>query len=185
MSAKTKKKADALAVPVPATREGAEELLGSIGQLQREISTIENKMNDKLAVVKAEAEQAAAEFNRMIDAKFKALHAWAEVHRDELLEGGGKTAHLATGDLSWRTTPPSVRVADGKVALHSLKFFKLERFIRTKEEIDKDAILADPKAVLHVKGITVTQREEFVAKPFSSEIERAEPAKVTVSEVKS
>ena len=41
----------------------------------------------------------------------------------------------------------------------------------------KDLILAEPEAVDHIKGISITQKEEFVAKPFESEIERAEPAK--------
>ncbi len=181
----TKKKTEALAVPVPSTREGAEELLGTIGRLQREIARIEARMNDKLADIKTEHEQLAAGLNEEIDAKFKALHAWAETHRDELLTGNGKTAHLATGDLSWRTTPPSVHITNLKVVLQALRRFDLGRFIRSKEEVDKEAILAEPQAVRLVKGISVTQREEFVAKPFESEIERVEPVKTTVTEATS
>ena len=53
----------------------------------------------------------------------------------------------------------------------ALKSFGLERFLRTKEEIDKTAILAEPDAVEHIKGISITQREEFVIVPFETKLE--------------
>ena len=177
--AKTKK-TQALVVAVPKTQAEAEQLLGDIGRMQRVVSGIELRMNDQLSEIKTAHEQEAQPYNAEIDAAFAALHAWAEAHREELLRAGGKTAHLATGDLSWRRTPPSVRVTKPDVVVEALKRLGLGDFVRTKEEVNKEAVLADPSAVKAVKGITVTQREEFVARPFESEIEKAEPAKATV-----
>ncbi len=174
------KKAAALAGPVPKTRPEAEQLLADIGRLQRSVTGIECRMNDRLAEIKAKYEQEAQPLNSELDAKFQALHAWAEGHREELLRGGGKTVHLATGDLSWRRTPPSVRITKAPVVLEALRRLGLKDFIRTKEDVNREAILADPTAVKGVKGISVSQREEFVAKPYESEIEKVEPAKATV-----
>lgn len=178
--ATTKKKAAALTVPVPRMQAEAEQLLGDIGRLQREVAGIELRMNDALAGIRATAEQEAQPLNEGIETKFEALHAWAEAHRDELLKPGSKTAHLATGDLSWRVSPPSVSLRKTDKVIEALKSLGLTRFIRTKEEVAKDLILAERAAVEGVKGISITQKEEFVAKPHASEIEKVEPAKTTV-----
>ena len=47
----------------------------------------------------------------------------------------------------------------------------LKRFIRTKEEINKEAILDEPEVVASVKGISITQKEDFVIVPFETELE--------------
>ena len=39
--------------------------------------------------------------------------------------------------------------------------------------MDKEAILAEPDAVEHIKGITVSQKEEFVIVPFEAELQQA------------
>ena len=51
--------------------------------------------------------------------------------------------------------------------METLKRLKLERFIRTKEEINKEAILNEPKAVVGVAGIKVNSGiEDFSIIPF-------------------
>lgn len=175
MSKSTRIKTDSIAAP--ASQAEAEKLLAEIGGLQREVMRVEHAMNDELAAIKDRHEKLAQPLNAEIDAKFSALHIWAEANRQELLKGKSKTAKLATGELLWRTTPPSVRISGGEVVLERLKQLGMNDLIRTKEEINKEAVLADPARVEGVKGITITQREEFVAKPFESQIERAEPVK--------
>lgn len=175
MAKPTRKKAPAL--PVPRTQAEAEHLLARIGELQREIGRIEADMNDRLAAVKAEHEEAAGPLNLEIETVFSALHAWAEANRDMLCPGRLKTAKLASGEISWRTTPPSVRIAQPDVVMERLKGMGLHDFIRVREEVDKTRILAEPQRVDAVKGISLVQREEFVAKPFSTEIERAATVK--------
>ena len=167
------------ALQVPANQIEAEQLLGDIGKLQRQVAGIELRMNERLAGIKASYEQEAQPLNAEIDEKFRALHAWAEAHRDELLAGRGKTVKLATGELSWRISPPSVRVTKPEAVIEALGRLGLERFVRTKKEIDKQAVLAEPGAVAGVKGISVTHPEEFVAKPFESAIEKVETVKAT------
>ena len=97
-----------VAHPTPQSRDEAEQLLKEIGQLQREVTRVEASMNDELSNVKHRYEAQAAPMNDELTAKFKALHAWAEVHRDDLLTGRSKTVKLATGELNWRVTPPKV-----------------------------------------------------------------------------
>ena len=170
------------ALAVPRTQIEAEALLLSIGKLQREHAAIELRMNDRLATIQADHAQQAQPLNAAIEEQFQALHAWAEAHREELLAGKGKTVQLATGELSWRTSPPSVRVTHPAVAVETLKRLGLGDLVRVKEEINKEAILADPDRVHGIGGIRVLHPETFVAKPFESEIERAEPVKRALRE---
>lgn len=164
------------ALPTPTTREAAEQLLGEIGQLQRRAGAIEIRMNDKLAEIKTQHEQEAAPLNEDIQRKLKALCAWAEVNRDNLLDGRGKTAKLASGEISWRQRPPSVRLSGAEAVIEMLKRMRLHDLIRSKEEVNKDAVLENPDRVKGIKGITVvTGVEDFVAKPYESELEIAEP----------
>lgn len=164
-----------IAAPAAQTRQDAETLLAEIGSAQRRVTEIEAAMNDRLSAIKAEFEQQAAPFNDAITAKFASLQVWAEANREELLTGRSKTVRLATGELNWRRTPPSVRIQGAEVVMENLKKLGLGDLIRTKEEINKDAILNEPERVDGIKGISISQREEFVAKPFESQIERAEP----------
>lgn len=162
------------AVPTPKSRQEAEALLLRIGNLQQDVKRIEADMNEELAEVKAAYEEQAAPRKEEIYAKFQALHTWCEANRESLLKGKGKTAKLTTGEVSWRTTPPRVTLRGQAAVIDVLKANGFGDLIRSKEEINKEAILLDPSRVEHLKGITVTQREEFVAKPFESQIEAVE-----------
>lgn len=179
---KSKKRIKATAFPiVPATREQAEAALHNIGVRQREIIRLEAAMNDELAAVKAKYEKQAQPLNEHIENLFQGVHIWAEANRSILLKGKSKTVKLATGELSWRNTPPSVSLPRKPKALEAvieeLKRADLGHLVRVKEEVNKEAVLDDTEAVKGIAGIKIKQREEFVAKPFESQIERAEPVK--------
>lgn len=74
-------------------------------------------------------------------------------------------------EVSWRVRPPKVNLRGVPKLLDMLKGDrKLKKFVRVKEEINKDAILADPKAVQDIKGISISSGvEDFVIKPFEVE----------------
>ena len=80
-------------------------------------------------------------------------------------------AALSSGEIRWRTTPPAVRIRDLTEAIGALMTFKLERFLRRKVEIDKEAILREPETVKGIGAIAITQREEFVIVPFETDLE--------------
>ncbi len=167
----------AAAIEAPTNQTEAEQLLAEIGTLQRKVTVIETRMNERLADIKDRFEKEASPLNDVITTKFQALHAWAEANKHDLLKGKSKTAKLSSGELSWRTSPPSVRVTGAETVIRNLKSLGLGDLVRTKEEVNKEAILNDPERIEGVKGITISQKEEFVAKPFESQIERAEPVK--------
>ena len=156
-------------------KEEVNEAIAQIGAAQRERDRIQTAMNDELAAVRARYEEQAAEHAAVIKDFGKGVQIWAEANREALTTNGkSKTVKLAAGEFSWRMRPPSVRITGEGIVVAALKKLGLDRFIRTKEEIDKNAILADPDAVANVKGIALRQGEDFVIKPFATEIEEVQ-----------
>jgi len=164
------------AASINLTRDEAEACLANIGTAQRRVIGIEAAMNDEIAAIKSRYEAQAAPHNQNITRSFHDLHLWAEANRDSLCAGKIKTVRMATGEILWRKRPPSVRITGAPAVIERLISFGLTAFVREKQEIDKDAILAEPDQVKGIKGIKViTDVEDFVAKPFETEIERVEP----------
>ena len=165
------------AASVQLTRAEAEDLLLNIGSAQRQVTEIEGRMNDEIAAIKARYERQAAPHNATIEANFRDLQLWAAANRDTLCTGSIKTVKLATGLIQWRKRPASVRITKVDAVIERLKALSLRKFIRTKEEIDKEAMLAAPEEVRGITGIKIVDDvEDFVAKPYESEIERADLA---------
>ncbi|MDR1890124.1 MAG: host-nuclease inhibitor Gam family protein [Zoogloeaceae bacterium] len=142
-----------------------------IGERQREIARLQADMNDELAKIKERWEALAQPHRLRIELLTAGAHIWCEANRLALTQNGKvKTAQLATGEVGWRTRPPSVRVTGAEVVLETLRRLKLDRFIRQKEEVNKDAILNEPEAVAHVPGISIQQAEDFFITPFEAEL---------------
>ncbi|HAG1869157.1 TPA: host-nuclease inhibitor protein Gam, partial [Salmonella enterica] len=106
-----------------------------------------------------------------IDTLSKGVQGWCEAHRDELTQNGKtKTASLITGKVEWRNRPPSVGIRGVETVLETLHRLNLDRFIRIKEEVNKDAILNEPEVVKGVAGITIRSGiEDFSITPFEQD----------------
>lgn len=159
------------AVFVAENRQQADETVRTIGELQRKRESLQTAMNAEIAAVKERYEADAAPVGETIKALGHGVQVWAEANRAELTKNGSKTVKLGNGELRWRTRPPSVTVRAAGIVIEALKRLGLQRLIRTKEEINKEAILADPDAVRDVKGISISQGEDFVIVPLATELE--------------
>lgn len=156
----------------PQSREEVNDHIRRIGEHQRDRQKIQAQMNDQLARVRERFEATAQPHGDAIKALTLGVQAWCEANREDLTRGGkNKTIKFAAGGVKWRMRPPSVIVRGAEAVIEALRGFGLDRFIRVKEEVNKDAVLADPEAVANVSGISVTQREDFVIEPFETELE--------------
>lgn len=159
-------------LPVPQTRDEAAALVTTIGELGRQKARLEADMNDKLARIKEGYEQKAAPLKSAIDEKTEGLKIWAEANRTALTGGDkSKTVDLGTGVLKWRLRPPSVRISGFEAVIERLKAAGLARFLRTKEEINKDAMQAEPDVARAVAGVAIgSAGEDFIVEPFEAEL---------------
>ncbi|EOJ9522796.1 host-nuclease inhibitor Gam family protein [Escherichia coli] len=171
MAKPAKRIKNAAAAYVPQNRDAVITDIKRIGDLQREASRLETEMNDAIAEITEKFAARIAPIKTDIETLSKGVQGWCEANRDELTNGGKvKTANLVTGDVSWRQRPPSVSIRGVDAVMETLERLGLQRFIRTKQEINKEAILLEPKAVAGVAGITVKSGiEDFSIIPFEQE----------------
>lgn len=157
---------------VPQHKDEAVAYVKLIGDLQRDRQRIKADLDDQIVRLREAAQARLTPIEEEITSISSGVHTWAEANRDRLTNNGKiKTANLLTGELRWRTTPPACKLVRVKEALEELLAKGLKRFIRTKEEVNKEAILADPEAVRECRWIEITQGEEFVIVPFETELE--------------
>ncbi|MCJ8142936.1 host-nuclease inhibitor Gam family protein [Ancylobacter sp. A5.8] len=165
------KKAKTLAVnlPVPQCTEDATTAIADIGGLNREIGRLSADANDQIADINRALADKVLPLQERVTALTEGLKVWAEANRAALTNGGKvKTANLVTGILSWRNLPPKVglrKVEDVIAAITRMGLGK--KFLRTKQEVDKEAMLKDPEKARTVPGVTVgSAGEEFIVEPF-------------------
>ncbi|ECI5747498.1 host-nuclease inhibitor protein Gam [Salmonella enterica subsp. enterica] len=160
------------AVPSPQCRDDVNDAIARIGLAQRERARIQADMNDELAKIKLRFEEEARPFNAEIETLSRGVQTWCEAHRHELTRDGKVKFHnFAAGEIKWRMRPPRVSIRAVENVLETLKRLGLTRFIRVKEEPNKDAMLAEPDAVTGLAGIKLEQKEDFVIVPFETELE--------------
>lgn len=160
-------------LPVPQSREEAAQALARIGVINREVARREADMNDQLAAIKAAVEEALAASRSEAESLTEGLKIWAEAHRRELTAGDKtKTVDLGAGLIKWRLRPAKVTIrgAEGVVAaIKAMGFAK--KFLRTTEEINKEAMLLDKDKARTIAGVTIgSEGEDFVVEPFEVEL---------------
>ncbi|MCM2480194.1 host-nuclease inhibitor Gam family protein [Serpentinimonas maccroryi] len=162
-------------VCVPQSKNEAAEQIKILGDLQREFERERATMNDGIAGLTQQHQPALAELQQRMDALMAGIQTWAEANRTQLCGENdrlGKTVNLVTGEVSWRVRPPSVSIRGVEQVLDTLLRMGLERFVRSKQEPDKEAMRLDPDAVRGIAGISiVTGQEDFIVRPFEAHAE--------------
>ena len=156
---------------VAQSQDDAAATIRKIGDLSRDILRIKATMNDQIAAITAQAQPEILAKEEQLAALQKGVQTWCESHRDTLTNGGKvKSYSFITGSVQWRQRPPSCSVRGAETVIATLQRLGLTRFIRTKEEVNKEAILNEPQEVLGVAGISVvTGVEDFVIEPFEQD----------------
>ncbi len=166
MATKIKSKAQAT---IPQSKLDAQADIKKIGDLQREHLRLSADMNDEIAKITKASAPHLDLLGEQIELLQTGVQTWCEANR-ELLCGKGKTANLITGEVSWRQRPPSVVIRSAVDVIERLRRLGLIRFIRIKEELNKEAMLSEPDVVHGIPGITIsTGVEDFIIAPFEVE----------------
>jgi len=168
MSGKVKRKAET--VPAARDREEAEAFLSRIGEIQRSRAIQLGAIAAAIAEAKAATEARLLQLDAEENDLSRGLQLWAEANRRALTEDGRtKTVKLGAGVISWRQSPPSVRIRKQEDVLAFLQDNDREEFLRRKVEIDKSAMLGNPEAASEIPGVSIASSgEEFVIEPAGS-----------------
>lgn len=162
---------------VPQSKDDCAASIRTIGDLQREFERHRAAMNDQIAAITQEHQPILSDLQARIESLQAGVQAWCEAHRVELCGEAdklGKTANLVTGEVSWRIRPPSVSIRGADSVLETLLRMGLGRFVRVKNEPNKEAMLNEPDAVRGIAGITIVSGvEDFIVTPFEQQVEVA------------
>lgn len=167
------KPAKRTAVPAPQNKEELNEYIRQLGELQRQQDELNTALARKVDEATAEATKLLQPLVDRAQAVFDGIVAYTSAHRDELTEGDKiKTVKLPAGECNWRWSPWAV-VLKKKVEeiLAAMKALNLERFIRPKEELDKEKMLKEPAVVEQIAGVEITRKEIFTVKPATVQAE--------------
>jgi len=128
-----------LASAVPGTWDEVNQRLGYLGEIDRQLRALRDDFEQKVAVLK----QQWVESSRPIEKERELVHSQIErfywSRRDELLAQGRKSVDLAFGKLGSRLSR-CVVVEDASLAQQWLEAHGLQRFLRTRTEVDREAI---------------------------------------------
>jgi phage host-nuclease inhibitor protein Gam len=176
--AKSKLKSQGANIPVPQDDSEARSAIKEMGDLQREKLRIEAEMNDKLAEIKAEYGERADPLNDQITAKQEGLRIFAEANRDRLTKGGKVKYHrFETGEISWRNRPAKVSLRKVDDVIAAIKAAGLKnKFLRVKEEVNKDAMLEEKHRAIAagITGVSIgSDGEDFIVEPYETELQEA------------
>ncbi len=168
----TKVKARAASVAVPQSKTDCATYIKNLGDIQRDFERQRAEMNDAIANITKHYQPALEALTLRMTNLQEGIQTWCEANRASICTGDTKTANLITGDVAWRKCPPSVSVRGVDAVIETLKRMGLGRFVRTREEVNKEAILNEKDAVRGIPGITIVcDVEDFSITPFAVEVE--------------
>lgn len=167
----TRVKSDVLEVTLQTADEVAV-AIKTIGDLEREQVRLATLQADEKARID---ELFTPQINRVkeeVKPLQKAIQAYCESRRDELTKNGKqKTAYFTTGEVQWRAKPPKVGISSLAKVIENIKRLGLLQFLRVKEEVNKEALLADPNNAKAIAGVSIRENEEeFIIKPNDEEV---------------
>ncbi|MEO5363429.1 MAG: host-nuclease inhibitor Gam family protein [Magnetococcus sp. DMHC-8] len=169
---KQRVKTQAATFPVPQSRDDVDRAIARIGTLQRDRVRVHADKDEQMAEINREHKARLEPLEEEIRLQQQGIQIWCESHRAELTQSGKVKFHeFPSGTVKWRMSPPKVILKGIDVLLELLRTRGLDRFIRTKEEVNKEAILADHGAVAGVPGIKIDQVENFIVEPFETKLE--------------
>jgi phage host-nuclease inhibitor protein Gam len=160
------------AAPAPADLAEATLMLGEYVAIDREIAL--EKLSAKAAIDRIESQRDArlADLKAQAQPLFAGLKAWWEAGGKDEVAKGKRSAQLAGAKIGIRLTTPKVKfqrgVKLGDVVdwLGSLRWIRARDFLRTKVELDRQAVIKAVQAEQDVAEIfaarlSVEQTDEF------------------------
>lgn len=159
-----------------------EQLVGDIAALKIEERKLKAEMDAKLKALKDDYLEQLNGLTESIAQKMPRALAWAEANAEDF--GKLRSIEMLHGVIGWRLNTPSLKALSGwtwELVLKALqKVPRFASYVRTKEKVNKQALLADREAIgadsLRSVGLRVIQEEEFFVEPKLTETETREVA---------
>lgn len=162
------------------TLEEVDQKLLELGTHKVFISKREAEMNSKMQSLRAKFDEETKDERAQVELIEKEIEQYCIINK--LKFDRQRTMELTHGSVGFRTNPPKVNQLNKKYTIATtielVKRIFRGKYIRAKEELDKDAILTDYAAKLITDeqiagiGLRIDQGEKFFCEPKWEEIEK-------------
>ena len=141
---------------------GADSTLAEIAELNRHIDVIEAGMNEQIDQLKLHAENDCQPYKQRREELEQALMHFAKENKENLF-GKAKTQRLTFGNLGFRQSTTLMPKAKGGFArvLEVLQEHELDQYIRTKQEVDKEALHGASEKTMVLVGVRLQVSNTF------------------------
>lgn len=161
-------KSEAIGYSIPQTDVEASEYIASMGRIQNEILRHKTNTDDEILALKEDLKTKVQPLESELDSLQKGIQHYCEQNRKRLTNNGKIKSHnFTTGEVSWRYSS-KVTLRNTENVIEELKKRNLNEFIRQKDEVNKEAILANPEPTVSIPGISIKSAETFAVTASSS-----------------
>lgn len=179
-----------IALPTISSRDEAETVMNELALAANNKRKLIASRDAAVLAINQRFESPLAECDEFLLAKTDALRVWAETNPDQFPKDR-KSIEFLSGKLGFRTGTPSLalvsRAFTWAKVLAAILNRKMRKLVRTRVEVDKEAVLArcgTVKAptrfqtkVLPALGLKLVQEESFYVEPELTEVESRQTAK--------
>lgn len=158
-------------------RTAALQILADIQELMLEIQTAKTLLESDVAQLQKDFEVDTGKQTALVKTHLKRLKSWAIKHPDEFADQ--RSIETPHGKMGFRKNSPSLGLIGDEswetvlAELESLP--DMEKYIRTKSEVDKRALLDNREELgadgLLALGVEIVQKEEFFVEPKLAAVE--------------
>lgn len=143
--------------PLYTNLNDVDQAMADAKEIDRQLDAIDADAERQIDTIKNEAKAKAQPLHEKRALLSKAIEDYCTYYRDNIFDEGKKTRELTHGEVNFRIDPPKCEVIKGKwtiqAAISAIKA-RLSAdlqalFIRTKEELNKEAILSYDSQVLN------------------------------------
>lgn len=166
----TKRIKPVLESPAITSLEEADSALAKISAVKRQIALVNLGLAEDIDALKLKAAMEIEPFNAEIEALGRELAKFALKNKAELFVRK-KSLELTFGVIGFRqsTRLATVGKATFKQVLEKLQDRELDKYIRTKHEVDKEALKGAPEDLLKTLGCKLKIEDEFYCEPAETE----------------
>lgn len=153
-------------VIIPESTQEVNKLIQEIGEFQARKQKIKQEEAEEMKKIRNRTKRRLTQGQRAIKRRFKGLYIFYQTHRNILFkEAKTKIIKFTAGEIGMYKPSPKVRIRSKKKVIKALEMANLKKFLRIIPEINKEAILADPRGISGISGIKVVQKEKFKVRP--------------------
>lgn len=174
------------AAPVFKSVDEVSDALRDLCDISSRVSAREAKLQEAITQLRAEADEDLADDLSQQARLEKDIEEYCTTYRDEVFPPNRKSLELAHGKIDFREHPPAVVVSKSKrmtiaAVLDNIKERfgrKADTYIRTKEDLNKDALITLEEPELNNLGLEIQRKETF---GISLKLETVAPASTTTA----